>query len=37
MKKYIIPIGTLLLSGIAQAQLTDTENYVQSKTYLDYN
>ncbi|MDR6919554.1 DUF6443 domain-containing protein [Chryseobacterium sp. 2987] len=37
MKKYIIPIGTLLLSGLAQAQLTDTENYVQSKTYLDYN
>ncbi|WP_153395301.1 DUF6443 domain-containing protein [Chryseobacterium vaccae] len=37
MKKYIFPIGTLLLSGIAQAQLTDTENYVQSKTYLDYN
>ncbi|MDR6923739.1 DUF6443 domain-containing protein [Chryseobacterium sp. 2987] len=37
MKKYIIPIGTLLVSGLAQAQLTDTENYVQSKTYLDYN
>jgi len=37
MKKYIIPIGTLLLSGLAHGQLTDTENYVQSKTYLDYN
>ncbi|MDR2234521.1 MAG: DUF6443 domain-containing protein, partial [Chryseobacterium sp.] len=37
MKKYIIPIGTLLLSGLVHAQLTPTENYIQSRTYLDYN
>ncbi|MEA1851044.1 DUF6443 domain-containing protein, partial [Chryseobacterium sp. MHB01] len=37
MKKILIPIGALLISGLSQAQLTTTENYVYSKTYLDYN
>ncbi|SHF01926.1 DUF6443 domain-containing protein [Chryseobacterium takakiae] len=37
MKKILIPIGTLLISGLSQAQLTNTENYVYTKTYLDYN
>ncbi len=40
MKKIIIPISALLITGTLQAQLTtlpNTENYVQSKTYLDYN
>ncbi|WP_053073336.1 DUF6443 domain-containing protein [Chryseobacterium sp. FH2] len=37
MKKIIIPIGTLLFSSITYAQLSSTENYVYSKTYLDYN
>ncbi|MDR3025596.1 DUF6443 domain-containing protein [Chryseobacterium sp.] len=40
MKKIIIPIGVLLLSNLTYAQLTtlpNTENYIQSKTYLDYN
>lgn len=37
MKKIIIPIGAILLSGLAHAQLTSTENYIQIKTYLDYN
>ncbi|PTT42702.1 sugar-binding protein [Chryseobacterium sp. HMWF028] len=40
MKKLIIPIGVLLLSNITYAQLSplpNTENYVQTKTYLDYN
>ncbi|ASW72834.1 sugar-binding protein [Chryseobacterium piperi] len=37
MKKIIIPIGALLISGLAHAQLSPTENYVYSKTYLDYN
>ncbi|WP_378106131.1 DUF6443 domain-containing protein, partial [Chryseobacterium sp. sg2396] len=35
MKKIVIPIGTILLSGFVQAQLTSTENYVQSRTYLE--
>ncbi|SDI87545.1 RHS repeat-associated core domain-containing protein [Chryseobacterium taeanense] len=35
MKKILIPIGTILLSGLAQAQLSSTENYVYSKTYLE--
>ncbi|KAA0128366.1 RHS repeat-associated core domain-containing protein [Chryseobacterium sp. SN22] len=35
MKKYIIPIGTILLSGFTHAQLTVTENYVRSRTYLE--
>ncbi|WP_261511635.1 RHS repeat-associated core domain-containing protein [Chryseobacterium paludis] len=37
MKKIIIPIGALLMTGMAHAQLSPTENYVYSKTYLDYN
>ena len=40
MKKILIPIGTLLLSNLVSAQLTplpNTENYIQTKTYLDYN
>ncbi|MDR6465075.1 DUF6443 domain-containing protein [Chryseobacterium sediminis] len=40
MKKLIIPIGALLLSNIAYAQLStisSNENYIQTKTYLDYN
>ncbi|ALR29631.1 hypothetical protein ATE47_03405 [Chryseobacterium sp. IHB B 17019] len=39
MKKILIPIGTLLVSGFAYAQnqSSSTENYVYSKTYLDYN
>ena len=35
MKKIIIPIGAILLSGLAHAQLTSTENYIQSKIYLE--
>ncbi|MXS72654.1 DUF6443 domain-containing protein [Chryseobacterium binzhouense] len=34
MKKILIPISALLVSGFFQAQLTNTENYVYSKTYL---
>ncbi|WP_300691052.1 DUF6443 domain-containing protein, partial [Chryseobacterium sp.] len=40
MKKIIIPIGVLLLSNLTYAQLStiaNTENYIQTKTYLDYN
>jgi RHS repeat-associated protein len=37
MKKIIIPIGLLLITHSVQAQLTPGENYIQSKTYLDYN
>ncbi len=37
MKKIIIPISALLISGLANAQLDPAENYVYSKTYLDYN
>ncbi len=33
MKKLIIPVGVLMM-GTAQGQLTNTENYVYSKTYL---
>ncbi|MDR6546810.1 RHS repeat-associated protein [Chryseobacterium rhizosphaerae] len=36
MKKIIIPIGFLMM-GTVQAQVSNTENYIQSKTYLDYN
>jgi RHS repeat-associated protein len=34
MKKILIPIGALLISHSVQAQLSPTENYVYSKTYL---
>jgi hypothetical protein len=40
MKKLIIPIGVLLLSNLTYAQLStisNTENYIQTKVYLDYN
>ncbi|ASK32359.1 sugar-binding protein [Chryseobacterium sp. T16E-39] len=37
MKKIIIPIGALLFSSTTYAQLSTVENYVYSKTYLDYN
>ncbi|OCA72299.1 hypothetical protein BBI01_09180 [Chryseobacterium artocarpi] len=37
MKKIIIPIGMLLIAHSAYGQLTQEENYVQTKTYLDYN
>ncbi len=37
MKKKIIPICILLMSYSLHAQLTQEENYIQSKTYLDYN
>ncbi|MCA6066187.1 RHS repeat-associated core domain-containing protein [Chryseobacterium sp. RG1] len=37
MKKIIIPISALLVTGFAQAQLNTAENYVYSKSYLDYN
>ncbi|MDW9378607.1 DUF6443 domain-containing protein [Chryseobacterium sp. JV558] len=33
MKKILIPIGILII-GTTQGQLTNTENYVYSKTYL---
>ncbi|SIS32112.1 hypothetical protein SAMN05421768_102693, partial [Chryseobacterium joostei] len=35
MKKIIIPIGMLLITQSMQAQLTPTENYIQSRTYLE--
>lgn len=37
MKKILIPIGALFLCGSTHAQLSPTENYVYSKTYLDYD
>ncbi|SEM68208.1 RHS repeat-associated core domain-containing protein [Chryseobacterium taichungense] len=39
MKKILIPVGALLLSGLANAQnqSSTTENFVYTKTYLDYN
>ncbi|SFT45919.1 RHS repeat-associated core domain-containing protein [Chryseobacterium formosense] len=37
MKKILIPIVTLFLSGLVRAQLSTAENYVYTKTYLDYN
>ncbi|WP_336703374.1 DUF6443 domain-containing protein [Chryseobacterium indologenes] len=40
MKKLILPIGVLLLSNLTYAQLStisSNENYIQTKTYLDYN
>ncbi|HCN48562.1 MAG TPA: sugar-binding protein [Chryseobacterium sp.] len=36
MKKIIIPIGILLTAGNLHAQLSPTENYVYTKTYLDH-
>ncbi|KMQ62948.1 sugar-binding protein, partial [Chryseobacterium angstadtii] len=37
MKKILIPVGMLLTAHSVQAQLTQGENYIQTKTYLDYN
>jgi hypothetical protein len=34
MKKILIPISALFIAGLAHAQLSPTENYVYSKTYL---
>ncbi|MCU7615561.1 DUF6443 domain-containing protein, partial [Chryseobacterium sp. GMJ5] len=34
MKKILLPISALLVTGFVHAQLTPTENYVYSKTYL---
>ena len=34
MKKIILPIGALLFSGFAHGQLSQSENYVYTKTYL---
>lgn len=34
MKKRIIPISVLFLGGLYQAQLSTSENYIYSKTYL---
>ena len=36
MKKIIIPIGALLFSGLIKAQLSTTENYIYTKTYLNH-
>ncbi|WP_419487537.1 DUF6443 domain-containing protein, partial [Chryseobacterium bernardetii] len=37
MKKILIPIGMLLMGHSVHAQATPGENYIQSRTYLDYN
>ena len=37
MKKILIPVGAIFIAGFSQAQLTNTENYVYTKTYLNYN
>jgi len=40
MKKIIVPISTLFIVGLSHAQtlnLSTNQNYVYSKTYLDYN
>lgn len=37
MKKILIPISTLFVTGISYGQASNTENYVYSKTYLDYD
>ncbi|WEK69559.1 MAG: DUF6443 domain-containing protein [Candidatus Chryseobacterium colombiense] len=36
MKKLIIPISALLVTGLAKAQLSTTENYIYTKTYLNH-
>ncbi len=35
MKKLIIPISMLFLAGLYHAQATNTENYVQTRVYLE--
>jgi len=37
MKKILIPVSALLSSGLVHGQLTNAENYIYSKIYLDYN
>ncbi len=37
MKKILIPIGMLLMGHSVHGQATPGENYIQSKTFLDYN
>lgn len=37
MKKKAILTSLLFMAGLVSAQLTQGENYLQSKTYLDYN
>ena len=37
MKKILIPISALLVTGLVHAQLSPTENYIKTKTYLDYS
>ncbi len=37
MKKLILLIGALLFSGLSNAQLSPSENYIYTKTYLDYD
>lgn len=35
MKKIIIPISTLFVAGFYHAQATNTENYIQTRVYLE--
>ncbi|NIF06147.1 RHS repeat-associated core domain-containing protein [Chryseobacterium sp. Tr-659] len=35
MKKIIIPISTLLVSGLSLAQVSPAENYIHTRTYLE--
>ncbi|WP_415326259.1 DUF6443 domain-containing protein [Chryseobacterium sp. MMS23-Vi53] len=35
MKKILIPISLLFVSGLISAQATNTENYIRSRTYLE--
>ncbi|CAD7807311.1 hypothetical protein CHRY9390_01639 [Chryseobacterium aquaeductus] len=35
MKKILIPISAIFIAGFSQAQLTNTENYVQTRVYLE--
>ncbi|AZA61301.1 DUF6443 domain-containing protein [Chryseobacterium indoltheticum] len=37
MTKILTTVGSLFLFGISEAQLSSTENYVYTRTYLDYN
>ncbi|UCA62034.1 RHS repeat-associated core domain-containing protein [Chryseobacterium rhizoplanae] len=37
MRKILIPISVLFTASLANAQLSSAENYIQTKTYLDYN
>ncbi|MGH1517108.1 DUF6443 domain-containing protein [Chryseobacterium sp. JK1] len=36
MKKILVPISTIFLSVSIQAQLATTENYIYTKTYINY-